>query len=224
MIKKGLTSSWIKSLHGCTVSFNLSPHSLQKHCGGGPQGFRCTSTKHSLPAAHSAGFVTAVLALMFYAAQIQKKLSKGSLKNLDGVTDLEYSRSEVIDSSFPWMLPRRHTKLFSFFQKVNELLQNLLGVPPFTVILPWYSQWNITVYVRVVRMERKYAFLNKTWMQILFRMDFMFAALGGLALMKIMCVLSCFTHCKSQMAGIMFFQFNKVIHLISGERWVRAQP
>lgn len=42
-----------------------------------------------------------MLALMFYAAQIQKKLSKGSLKNLDGVTDLEYSRSEVIDSSFP---------------------------------------------------------------------------------------------------------------------------
>lgn len=66
-------------------------------------------------------------------------------------------------------------------------------------------------------MERKYAFLNKTWMQILFRMDFMFAALGGLALMKIMCVVS-YTHCESQMTGIMFFQFNKVIHSLSGER------
>lgn len=55
-------------------------------------------------------------------------------------------------------------------------------------------------------------------MQILFRMGFMFAALGGLALMEIMCVVSCFTHCESQMTGIMFFQFNKVIRLISGER------
>lgn len=70
----------------------------------------------------------------------------------------------------------------------------------------------------VIGIERKYAFLNQTRMQILFRMGFMFAALGGLALMKIMCVVSCFTHSESQMTGIMFFQFNKVIHSVSGER------
>lgn len=104
-----------------------------------------------------------------------------------------------------------------FLQKVNGVLPNVLSIPLFAVILPWYSQWNITVYVCVIRMERKYAFLNKTWMQILFRMGFMFAAWGGLALMKVMCVVSCFTHCESQMTGIMFFQFNKVTQLTSGE-------
>lgn len=154
--------------------------------------------------------------------RVQKQLCKRSLKNLAGVADHDYSNFEVIDGSFLWMLPCRYTKLFSFFQKVNELLQNLLSVPLFTVIVPWYSQWSITVCV--MRMERKYAFLNKTWMQILFRMGFMFAALGGLALMKIMWDVSCFMHCESQMIGIMFFQFNNVIHLISGERWVRTQP
>lgn len=93
--------------------------------------------------------------------RVQGKLCKRSLKNLAGVADPEYSHFEVIDSLFLWMLPCRHTKLFSFFQKVNELLQNLLSVPLFTVILPWYSQWSITVYIYVIQMESKYVFLTR---------------------------------------------------------------
>lgn len=57
--------------------------------------------KHLPLAARSAGFITALLALTFYAAQVQKKLCKRSLKKVDGMTGLEYSRCEVTDSSFP---------------------------------------------------------------------------------------------------------------------------
>lgn len=147
----------MESLCGCRVSWNLSPHPLQKHCGWWSTRFWIHVNKAFAP-----GFVTAVLTLMFYAAQVQKKLCTRSLKNLDGVTDLQYSRSEVIDSSFPWTLPCGHTNVFYFFQKVNELLQNLLSVPPFTQTFLWYSHWNITVCVYLIRMERKRAFLNKT--------------------------------------------------------------
>lgn len=50
-------------------------------------------------------------------------------------------------------------------------------------------------------------------MQIVFRMGFVFAALGGLALMKIMCVVRCFTHCGSRVTGILFFPLNKVLYI-----------
>lgn len=65
-------------------------------------------------------------------------------------------------------------------------------------------------------MEGKSALPNKTRMQILFGMGFVIAA-GALARIEIMCVVGCFMHCESGLAGIMFSQFNKVIHIINGE-------
>jgi len=61
-------------------------------------------------------------------------------------------------------------------------------------------------------------------MQILFGMGFVFAALGGSALMEIVLVVSCFTHCEPQVAGVVFLPCNEVLHSRGGERRVRAQP
>lgn len=71
-----------------------------------------------------------------------------------------------------------------------------------------------------MRRERRQALLTETWMQILFGVGLVLAALGGLALMR---RVSCSARCEAQVTGVMFSRFTTVIPLISGGRRGRAQ-